>query len=467
MSRTTASVLLLAATYAGISLIANASYCADHLPQSKPSMAKSCGNCHKPQANTLHGLFDNVAFKAKTIQIRIDDTVELVKFDEDEIKVISSQGKAADGDLLHQTKKGQELKIEYSEKDGVKTALRIVEKPIVTVPKEMLVTTAEVEKLIAKGGKASYFLFDSRPQSRFQQGAIPTAVNLPDPSFDSMTGKLPADKNALIVFYCGGLTCSLSPNSALKAKKLGFTNVRVYREGIPAWSRKNYTVLSAQSLNEAWIGKDIPHVLLDARSSKDAAKGFIKGAVSFPGALAAKRIKGLPDAERKPPVVVYDAKGGKQAETVARLLLQKGYEDVKVLQGGLEAWSAAKYPKATGKLPLKASYTPKPRQGEIDLEQFKKHAAKLPADVIIIDVRNEDEVKKTGMLKAAKNIPTEEIKARMAEIPRDKTIITQCTTGVRAEMAYHELKALGYASVAFLNAKLSFEKDGSYTISAN
>ena len=126
--------------------------------------------------------------------------------------------------------------------------------------------------------------------------------------------------------------------------------------------------------------------------------------------------------------------------------------------------TVAKFDVASGKLAAKASYTPKPRPGEINLDEFKKFAAELPANVIIIDVRNADEGS-AGMLKTARLIPAEEIKDRTAEIPRDKLVVTHCSTGVRAEMAYHALKELGYTNVGFLNAKIDFEKNGAYKIS--
>jgi hypothetical protein len=34
-------------------------------------------------------------------------------------------------------------------------------------------------------------------------------------------------------------------------------------------------------------------------------------------------------------------------------------------------------------------------------------------------------------------------------------------------MAYHTLRELGYSNVKFVNAKMEFEKDGSYRISTN
>ena len=159
-----------------------------------------------------------------------------------------------------------------------------------------------MEKLVALGPeKGKYFLFDSRPLPRFQEGFIPTAVNLPFPAFDKLADKLlPKDKNALIIFYCAGTTCNMSPGSADKAKKLGYTNIKVYKDGMPAWLEKNYGVLSTQFLKEAWIDKDIPHVLLDVRAEKKAAKGFIKGAVAFPRQKGRQACQGARCQEKCP-----------------------------------------------------------------------------------------------------------------------------------------------------------------------
>lgn len=445
-------------------LAASVAFAAPQAAPQKAASAKICLNCHKPEANAFRGYFDNVAFKSKTIQIKMDEATELVKFDEDEIKVVNSEGKTGDGELLRKVKKGHEIKIEYTEKDGVKTAVRFLEKPPVKLSQDMIISTADVEKLVALGPeKGKYSLFDSRPLPRFQEGYIPTAVNLPFPAFDKMVGKLPADKGALIIFYCAGPTCNMSPGSADKAKKLGYTNIKVYVDGMPAWLERNHGIISVQFLKDAWIGKDIPHVLLDARAEKDAAKGFIKGAVAFPAKQSAKLVKGL-TIKKNAPVMVYDQNNGKDAATVAKALVKAGFKRVLVLTGGVDAWKAASFELETGKLAAKAAYVPKPRPGEIALDEFKKIAAGIPADVMVIDVRNADEVK-SGMFKGAVNIAAEELKENAAKIPKDKMIITHCATGVRAEMAYHTLKELGYTKVKFLNANLEFQKNGSYKIS--
>jgi|GEM_PF-2145493 len=78
-------------------------------------------------------------------------------------------------------------------------------------------------------------LIDSRPKrTKYDKGHIPTAISIPDSEFDKLTAQLPADKNAILVFYCEGLKCRLSHKSAKKAIELGYTNVNVFAEGYPA-----------------------------------------------------------------------------------------------------------------------------------------------------------------------------------------------------------------------------------------
>jgi rhodanese-related sulfurtransferase len=254
----------------------------------------------------------------------------------------------------------------------------------------------------------------------------------------------------------------MSPNSAGRAEKLGYTNVKVYHEGLPEWTKKNYTVLSAQFLKEAYIDKDIPNVLLDVRSAAVAQKGFIKGAVTLPSADVAANISKFPPRDKKPPIIVYDQTGGDDAKNAAKAMITVGYTSVTVLTGGMDAWQAAKYPVETGNLATNIVYVPKPRPGEIAIDDFKKITANTPADTLILDVRNRDEGN-AGMIKGAKLVPDEEILDRLSEMPKDKQIITHCSTGVRAEMAYHKLKEKGY-NVKFVNAKIDIDKDGNYKI---
>ncbi len=254
----------------------------------------------------------------------------------------------------------------------------------------------------------------------------------------------------------------MSPNSAGRAEKLGYTNIKVYHDGLPEWNKRNYMVLSAQSLKESFIDKDIPHVLLDVRPAAEARKGFIKGAVTMPAPEIAVNISMFPPKDKKPPLIIYDQNGRTEAVRAARSLIGFGYTSVAIVTGGMDAWQKAGLPVQTGNLAKNIIYVPKSRPGEIPIDDFKMIAVAMPTDTLIVDVRNREEGS-TGMIKGAKLIPDEEILDRLAEIPKDKKIITYCSNGVRAEMAYHKLKEKGYA-VQFVNAKLDIDKDGNFTI---
>ena len=431
-------------------------------PPTKPRMAQVCATCHTVGANELRGVFENVAFKSKSMQIKIDERTEIVRFDEASLKIIDG-GEAKAGEALRDIAKGREARIEFVDENGAKQATLISFKGPIKVAPEKMVSYAEVERLVTLGTeKGNYSLIDSRPAARFQEGSIPTSINLPFPAFDKFVDRLPKDKARLVVFYCSGVTCTMSPKSMQRAEAMGYTNARVYREGMPEWTQRNYGVLSATFLKEAWIDKGIPHVLLDVRPEAEAATGFVPGAVSLPGEVLEAKLAQFPDKKLKAPIMVYDASGGATAATAAKKIVAAGYVNVTVITGGFDAWKQAGYPLASGTPATKIAYAPKPRPGEVSTAEFTKIATGTPSGTLILDVRNRDEAA-GGMIKGAMLVPDEEIVARMGEIPKDKRIVTHCLTGVRAEMAYHKLKDSGY-NVGFLNAPIEVAGDGTFQI---
>ncbi|MGL1863178.1 MAG: rhodanese-like domain-containing protein [Pseudodesulfovibrio sp.] len=66
-------------------------------------------------------------------------------------------------------------------------------------------------KFVAKYAKMpkakNAMIVDSRPyKPKYIAGYIPTAVSIPTSQFDKMTDKLPANKNDVVIFYCGGFS---------------------------------------------------------------------------------------------------------------------------------------------------------------------------------------------------------------------------------------------------------------------
>ena len=177
-------------------------------PQAKPTIAKLCSNCHQAEPGNLRGNFDGVAYQSESIQIKIDDVTEVLKFDPKTVQVKNVQlDPNNQSEPLRAIKKGKEVRVEYTEKNGKKFATLVSEKVPIKVRPEMLMSTADVEKLVAQGpGKGKYLLVDARPAPKFMEGAIPSAINIPFVAFDKMVDKLPKDKSALIIYYCGGVT---------------------------------------------------------------------------------------------------------------------------------------------------------------------------------------------------------------------------------------------------------------------
>jgi rhodanese-related sulfurtransferase len=432
-------------------------------PAPKPTQPAVCNNCHKPAPGQVAGYFENVAFKSQAIQLGIDANREIVRFDPKTLKVFDA-GAPKTADDLAEMKKGHEVRIAYVEKDGQKWATEIRFKGAAKVAKEDLVDYAYVRKLVDQG-TGNFMLIDSRPLPRFQQGTIPGSVNIPYPSWDKVVNRLPADKNTQLVFFCQGVTCQMSPLSQRKAIALGYKNTKVYHEGVPEWQTKDYLATRPQFVKEAYVDKDIPAVIVDVRSPDEAKSGHIKGAVGMPAATVKSQLKTFPPAKLQAPIIVYDGRGGPESVAVARQLIKSGQTNVQVVEGGMLGWQAAGYAVESGVPALtKVAYAPKPRPGAIAVDEFNKLARNTPADVLILDVRNQDEAN-AGMIKGAMLIPDEDLLARMAEVPKDKRVIAHCSTGIRAEMAYHKLKDAGYKS-GFLNADLEIDKAGNFKVTA-
>jgi rhodanese-related sulfurtransferase len=418
--------------------------------------AKVCMTCHKTvDAGTIRGYFDELAFKTKSFQVKVDGEVEVVTFDPATLKVVNAEPAADLEATLKGVRKGHESRVEYAVEGNVKKVSVLTLKPKLKIPEEKQVKAEQLEALVAKGpAKGKYFLFDSRPAPKFAEGFIPTAVNLPFPAFEKEKGKLPEDKGALVIFYCQGVTCAMSPESLKAAEKLGYTNAKIYHEGIPGWSKRSPLAISPQILKEAWLDKQQPIIILDAR--KGTKGGIIPGAAAMTDGSEKSTNRLYQFRKAKPPVVVYDENGSKNAQAVAKAIVKAG-QPAMILTGGVEAWKAAGFALAEGAPAAEIVFVPKPKPGSIAIAEFKKLIEAIPADTVVLDVRDAGEVA-GGAIKGSLNVPADQVANRLAEIPKDKRVICHCSTGTRAEMTYNTLKGQGYTNVAFLNAPVEFDE---------
>jgi len=114
-----------------------------------------------------------------------------------------------------------------------------------------IVTTEELKGWIDQ--KVNMLIIDTMPYAdSYAKQHIPGAVSMefPIPEMKTLDNKTKAalekllgpDKNRLIVFYCGFVTCTRSHNGAMWAVKLGHKNVYRHPGGIKAWDQADYPV---------------------------------------------------------------------------------------------------------------------------------------------------------------------------------------------------------------------------------
>ena len=104
------------------------------------------------------------------------------------------------------------------------------------------VSVKEARELV--DGKKAVFI-DVNGTESFKKGRIPGALNYDDVK-SKLAESLPADKNAVIVAYCGGPKCKAYEKAAKAASDLGYKNVRHLVAGISGWKEAEQPVEKSQ-----------------------------------------------------------------------------------------------------------------------------------------------------------------------------------------------------------------------------
>jgi rhodanese-related sulfurtransferase len=81
-------------------------------------------------------------------------------------------------------------------------------------------------------------LLDVNGPVSYANGHIPGAIDFTAHTAD-LAKVLPADKNSLVVAYCGNEQCGAYARAAEAAKKLGYSNVEHFKPGIAGWKAAN------------------------------------------------------------------------------------------------------------------------------------------------------------------------------------------------------------------------------------
>lgn len=418
--------------------------------EQKVPMAQLCGNCHQPEPGVMMGFLDNISLKAGTLQMNFLSHKEVVKFDEK----TTLKNVASLEDMRNYRNKG--FSVDFIERDGEKLASAITRFDVLkTIEQgEYKVEKLSLEQFKQEMQAANAIVYDVRPPMLYQASHIPGAKPLPAPAFAKLKDKLPQDKAVPILLYdVGGC---LSPTIAFQLKSMGYEKVSIFTAGFPAWTKSDFGVTTVDWLKQA-IAEGVPHVLIDLRVPDEVKLGHIQGAVSIPsGQLSGN--KGKFPVQKDAPLVLY----GADKESAAREIIAWGYSDVRILPVTVEQWKTAGNPLVEGDAATSISYVPKPKPGTVSIAEFERAAAGKEQGVILVDVRNPEEVAE-GKIQGSSTIPADQIGARAGEIPADKEALLYCPSGVRAEMAYNILQQKGVKS-RYLDANVIIAEDGSYEI---
>lgn len=239
----------------------------------------------------------------------------------------------------------------------------------------------------------------------------------------------------------------MSPKAAGQAVKMGFTNVKVMLQGVPAWKKAGQMMVADNKfVAEANI------VLIDLRSPEEAAAGHIARAVNIPLAKLAEAGDDFP-ASKTAPIVLYG--NGDEVKKGAKIIKEWGFKTISQVKGGLAGWQSAGNQLVKGPTPFEINWVRILGADEISIADFEKALTGKTPDQVILDVRGKDEVP-AGMFAGAIHIPLDELESRLSELPKDREILTHCSTGARAELAVVTLKKNGLKA-RFLLAEVECE----------
>ena len=92
-----------------------------------------------------------------------------------------------------------------------------------------------VKDVQAAADAKSAVIIDANSPDTYKAGHVPGALSFAAIKSD-LAASLPADKNTLIIAYCGNPKCGAYLQAAKAAQKLGYTNIKHMSAGIAGWN---------------------------------------------------------------------------------------------------------------------------------------------------------------------------------------------------------------------------------------
>jgi rhodanese-related sulfurtransferase len=79
---------------------------------------------------------------------------------------------------------------------------------------------------------------------------------------------------------------------------------------------------------------------------------------------------------------------------------------------------------------------------------------------LMVDVREDEELRDEGRIPGARHIPLGELPQRAAELPADRAVVMVCRSGTRSALAADALRASGFEAYNVDGGILAWERAG-------
>lgn len=194
--------------------------------------------------------------------------------------------------------------------------------------------------------------------------------------------------------------------------------------------------------------------IVDTRSKLFAEAYHIEGSINIPH-LEFDKYKHLLPNDKTAPIVFYcrDTKCQLSGKSAIKAIAE-GHVDTYVFEQGVEGWYKHKgY--STPEIDIL-------NEMAISKDNFVTFYKTHKNSILLVDV-NDMTIYQEGHLKSAVSIPLGHIPGHIDRIPRNKTILLYCETGIKSAEAASfllETETFKPENIRFLNASVSFTPEG-------
>jgi rhodanese-related sulfurtransferase len=227
------------------------------------------------------------------------------------------------------------------------------------------VSTSELQRQWENRDRESVCIFDVRSPAEYGTGHIPGALPAPGGQMIMQADDRIAVRKSRLVFVCD--TSTRSVMTATWMRQMGFSNAAVLGGGIQAWVQNSGAIERGEASVVPWgyttaramvtgVGPSAlwaelhddanTTTVLDVSESDAYCRAHVPGAMWLNRSRLEMRIRRLvPDHGQ---AIVVTCRNGLGSSLAAATLTRLGYEEVRVLEGGVHAWTLTGLPAETG-----------------------------------------------------------------------------------------------------------------------